>query len=174
MKKVIVIGCPGSGKSVFSKKLNKITGIPVFHLDMMFWNADGTTVERDIFHGKLSEVLKADEWIIDGNYISTMEQRIKLADTIILLDLDTNLCVENALARSKKERQSDMAAGFDVSKISQEFLDYIAKFKESTLPRIMAYYETYKNEKEFIILKSYKEIDEFYDGLKQKFSNEKM
>lgn len=44
MKKVIVIGCPGSGKSTFSKALHKITDIPLFHLNMIFWNADKTTV----------------------------------------------------------------------------------------------------------------------------------
>lgn len=54
MKKIIVIGCPGSGKSTFSKALNKITGIPLFHLDMMFWNADKTTVEKTVFLERLS------------------------------------------------------------------------------------------------------------------------
>ncbi len=175
MNKIIVIGCPGSGKSTLVFKLQDLLGFPTMHLDKVYHIDNDTRISTEELIQKVDEFASSsDKWIIDGNYISTMEQRIKLADTIILLDLDSNLCVENALARSKKERQSDMAAGFDVSKISQEFLDYIAKFKESTLPRIMAYYETYKNEKEFIILKSYKEIDEFYDGLKQKFSNEKM
>lgn len=54
MKKIIVIGCPGSGKSTFSKWLQKITGIPLFHLDMMFWNADKTTVEKTVFLERLS------------------------------------------------------------------------------------------------------------------------
>ena len=49
MKKVIVIGCPGSGKSTFSKSLHKITNIPLFHLDMIFWNADKTSVEKTVF-----------------------------------------------------------------------------------------------------------------------------
>ena len=44
MKKVIVIGCPGSGKSTVSRALHNKTGIPLYHLDMMYWNADKTTV----------------------------------------------------------------------------------------------------------------------------------
>lgn len=71
MKKIIVIGCPGSGKSTFSKKLNNITGLPLFHLDMMFWNEDRTTVEKDVFLDRLSATLKKSEWIIDGNYASS-------------------------------------------------------------------------------------------------------
>lgn len=48
MKKIIVIGCPGSGKSTFSKELHKITGIPLFHLDMMYWNSDSTNVDKSV------------------------------------------------------------------------------------------------------------------------------
>ena len=91
MKKIIVIGCPGSGKSTFSKALHKITGIPLFHLDMMYWNADKTTVEKSLFLERLSKTLSEKEWIIDGNYASTMELRIKECDTIIFLDKKTDL-----------------------------------------------------------------------------------
>ncbi|MBO5715969.1 MAG: adenylate kinase, partial [Clostridia bacterium] len=68
MKKIIVIGCPGSGKSVFSRALHNKTGVPLFHLDMMYWNADKTTVEKKVFLERLSVVLEKNEWIIDGNY----------------------------------------------------------------------------------------------------------
>ena len=68
MKKVIVIGCPGSGKSTVSRALHNKTGIPLYHLDMMYWNADKTTVEKGVFLERLSAVLEKNEWIIDGNY----------------------------------------------------------------------------------------------------------
>ena len=96
-----------------------------------------------------------------------MEQRIILADTIILLDIDSATCVQNATDRSKKERQPDMAVGFDVSKISQEFLDYIAKFQETTLPKMLDLLEKYKNSKKIIVLKSYGEIQEYILQLKK-------
>ena len=68
MQKIIVIGCPGSGKSHFSKELHKVTHIPLHHLDMMFWNSDKTTVAKEIFRSRLDEVLLQEQWIIDGNY----------------------------------------------------------------------------------------------------------
>jgi len=77
MKKIIVIGRPGSGKSTLSKELHRRTGLPLYHLDMMYWNADRTNVEKNIFLERLSAVLEEDEWIIDGNYQSTMELRIQ-------------------------------------------------------------------------------------------------
>ena len=62
MKKVIVIGCPGSGKSTVSRALHNKTGISLYHLDMMYWNADKTTVEKSVFLKRLSAVLeKADD-----------------------------------------------------------------------------------------------------------------
>lgn len=66
MERIMVIGCPGSGKSTFSIELHKITGIPLFHLDMMNWNADRTTVDKEVFRERLSNTIKKSEWIIDG------------------------------------------------------------------------------------------------------------
>ena len=83
MRKMIVIGCPGSGKSTFSKVLRKRTGIPLFHLDRMFWNADRTTVEESVFYERLWKAMQNNEWIIDGNYASTMELRLQNCDTVI-------------------------------------------------------------------------------------------
>ena len=54
MNRIMVIGCPGSGKSTFSKALHEITDIPLYHLDMMYWNADRTTVDKAVFREKLS------------------------------------------------------------------------------------------------------------------------
>lgn len=70
--KAIVIGCPGSGKSTFAKKLSKYTKTPLCYLDRLNWNADKTAVAREIFDERLSAVLQKDEWIIDGNYMRTI------------------------------------------------------------------------------------------------------
>ena len=67
MKRIIVIGCPGSGKSTFSRALHSITGIPLYHLDMLYWNPDKTIVEKTVFLQRLSRVLREESWIIDGN-----------------------------------------------------------------------------------------------------------
>ena len=86
MQKIIIIGCPGSGKSTLSRALHEKTKLPLYHLDMMYWNADKTTVEKQVFRERLAEVLKQDKWIIDGNYGATMEMRIQQCDTVIFLD----------------------------------------------------------------------------------------
>ena len=94
MKKVIVIGCAGGGKSYFSRKLRDVTKLPLYHLDNIYWKEDGTTLEKAIFYGKLGKLLELDEWIIDGNYKSTMEQRMQACDTVFFLDFPTEVCLD--------------------------------------------------------------------------------
>lgn len=80
MKRVIVIGCPGSGKSTFSRALHKVTQIPLYHLDMMNWNSDRTTVPKPTFIERLNRTVEKDTWIIDGNYGSTMKLRLEACE----------------------------------------------------------------------------------------------
>ena len=104
MKKVIVIGCPGSGKSSFSRALHAKTGIPLYHLDMMYWNADKTTVEKSLFLTRLEKVLSREEWIIDGNYASTLDVRLSYCDTVFFLDYPTEVCLSGIESRRGKPR----------------------------------------------------------------------
>lgn len=85
MKKIIIPGCPGSGKSTFARALQEQTGLPLFYLDRMNWNPDRTTVEKDVFLERLQEVLSREEWILDGNYGSTIELRLQACDTAFFL-----------------------------------------------------------------------------------------
>ena len=61
MKRIMVIGCLGSGKSTFSRELHSITDIPLFYLDMMYWNADRTTIDKEVFRERLSDTIKKSE-----------------------------------------------------------------------------------------------------------------
>ena len=75
MKKAIIIGCPGSGKSTFARKLQDISDLPLYHLDMIYWTPDRTIIPKEEFLEILSEILAQEQWIIDGNYASTMERQ---------------------------------------------------------------------------------------------------
>ncbi len=148
MKKIIVIGCPGSGKSTFSRELHEITGIPLFHLDMMNWNPDKTTVERPLFLKRLTEVIQKNEWIIDGNYNSTMELRMQACDTVIFLDYPTELCLEGINARKGKKRP-DMP-WVEGEETDFEFIEFIRGYNQESRPRVMQLLEKYADKSIFI------------------------
>lgn len=77
MKRIIIIGCPGSGKTYFAKQLSEIMQIKLFHMDNIYWKKDKTHISREELISAVDEIMSQSEWILDGNYISTIEQRIK-------------------------------------------------------------------------------------------------
>ena len=160
MKKIIVIGCPGSGKSTVSRALHIKTGIPLYHLDMMYWNADKTTVEKSVFLERLSVVLEKDEWIIDGNYGSTMELRIAACDTVIFLDYPLDVCLDGIKERRGKPR-SDMP-WIEIEEDS-EFIEFIKNYNEQQKPKVLELLKKY-SDKNIIILESREQADAFLNG----------
>ena len=144
MRKIIVIGCPGSGKSTFSRELHDKTKISLYHLDMLFWNADKTTVEKSVFLERLNELLDKDEWILDGNFNSTMELRMSRCDTVIFLDFPPDICLEGVRARRGKPR---LDIPWIETEEDVEFMDYIRNFNEQRRPQILELLEKYKDKK---------------------------
>ena len=61
MKKVLIIGCPGSGKSYFSRELAEATGLPLYHIDKIRWRTDWTLMPREQFLPILKEIMETDE-----------------------------------------------------------------------------------------------------------------
>ena len=159
MKKVIVIGCPGSGKSTFSRALHNITNIPLFHLDMMYWNADKTTVENAVFLERLEEVIQKDEWIIDGNYASTIELRLQACDTVIFLDYPLEVCLLGISERKGKERD-DMPWVEPENEEDEEFIEFVRSYNSKNRPEVLKLFEKYSN-REIYIFKSREVAEEF-------------
>lgn len=162
MNKIIVIGCPGSGKSTFSKELHNRTGIPLFHLDMMFWNADKTTVEKSVFRKRLFNIFKLDKWIIDGNYQSTMESRLRECDTVFFLDYSLETCLEGVRARRGKAR-TDMPWIEKENEEDAEFVEFIKNYRSESRPIVLALLRQYEHKKIYIF-KERSEAEEFLIG----------
>ena len=158
MKRIMVIGCPGSGKSTFSRELHSKTCIPLYHLDMLHWNADRTTVEKRVFLERLSNVLEKDEWIIDGNYGSTMELRMQRCDTILFLDYPLDVCLDGISKRKGKPRND--IPWKEPEEDDEEFIRFIKNYNSESRPQVMALLEKYSY-KDIIILKSRNEASVF-------------
>lgn len=163
MKKVIIIGCPGSGKSTFARKLHEKLSLPLFHLDMMYWNKDRTTVTKDLFLERLNEVISKPEWIIDGNYNSTMEMRMSACDTVFFLDYPTSVCLEGIELRKGKSRP-DMP-WTETGDYDKEFIDFINNYNSQTRPGVIKLLEKY-SDKNIIVFHKRKDADEYLSSEK--------
>lgn len=163
MNRIMVIGCPESGKSTFSKALHEITDIPLYHLDMMYWNADRTTVDKAVFREKLSGTIQKSQWIIDGNYGSTIELRLKACDTVIFLDYPIDVCLNGIRERRGKAR-TDMPWIEKSDEEDAEFIEFIKNYNSQNRPEVMALLDKYSN-KNIYIFKSRNEADEFLNTL---------
>lgn len=162
MKRAVVIGCSGSGKSVFSRKLREVTGSPLFYLDMIWHKPDGTNISRKEFDEKLSSIISRDSWIIDGNYQRTLETRIKACDTVFLFDLPTEICIEGALSRIGKKRE-DMP--WFENELDPEFRQWIESFRANQLPEIYRLLEKYENGREIVVFRTREQADKFIEKL---------
>lgn len=167
MKRILVIGSGGAGKSTFARRLHEATGLKLIHLDKVFWQPNWTEMPKDEWKKQVENLVKGDEWIMDGNFGGTMEMRVKACDTVIFLDMPRTLCIYRALKRVaayRKTTRPDMAEGCD-EKFDLEFLSWIWNFSKTTKPKIEKLLEKYRNEKKIIRLKSKKEVESFFTNL---------
>lgn len=93
LRKVLIIGSGGSGKSTLANRLGQRTNLEVIHLDQLYWRSGWVETPKAEWLEIVSDIVKRDQWIIDGNYSGTLEPRFKACDTIIFLDLPRTVCV---------------------------------------------------------------------------------
>ena len=162
MNKVIVIGCPGSGKTTFAEKLHDKTGLPLYYLDAIWHKPDRTHISREDFDARLTEIFAEDKWIIDGNYSRTIEMRLEVCDTVFLFDLPTDICLQGAIDRLGKER-------YDVPWIDTEidpiFKSQIEKFSVDVLPEIYNLLEKHGQNKKIVVFKTREEADKYIEEI---------
>ncbi|HUG29260.1 MAG TPA: AAA family ATPase [Candidatus Limnocylindria bacterium] len=135
-----VIGSGGSGKLAFARELGERTALPVIHLDRLYWKPGWAEMPEDEWQEVHADLLEPERWIIDGNYGSTMESRLVVADTVIFLDLPRLVCFWRALRRHWRHRaggRPDMVAGLR-ERIDARFLLWILRYPETHRPVVLA------------------------------------
>ncbi len=163
-QKIIIIGCPGSGKSTLSIKLSKVLNLPLYHMDNLYWKSDKTTISTEELKDKLHHICQKDAWIIDGNYLSTLSLRLAYHPLIIFLDYDTNLCLSSVIERIEKKR---VDIPWIETEIDPEFMQFIARFNIEQKPMI----ETLIKNHTVIRFTSRKQCDQWLTSLDDSIVN---
>ena len=162
-KKIAVIGCSGGGKTTFSKKLAEITGLPLYHLDNIYWQPDTSHLERRVFIKKQKEIMKTDSWIIDGNYGGTIQYRIRKSELVIFFDMPTEVCIEGVLKRDKK--REDIACELEPN---EELINYIKTYPSRRRPKVLKLLNRYPNVK-VVTFNSHQEVDAYLENLRREY-----
>lgn len=148
-KRILVIGSAGSGKTVLSNKLSKELSIEVTHLDKIYWLADWHKQSDEYCLEKTEQLINNDEWILDGNYIQTLDKRLEKADLVIFLKINRFECIKSLFKRrnltiKKKIVRDDLAEGCK-DKLDLCFLKWVFSFNKKYAPRLMEKLKQYPN-----------------------------
>jgi len=163
MKKIAIIGNPGAGKSTLARQLSVLSGIPVFHLDAIFWKPGWQSISREELIRKTTQILEEqNSWIIDGNYGATMNVRLQQADTIIFLHYKTTTCLYSIIKRRiqyHKQTRPDMGKDCP-EKLDWEFFQYVKKFNRKKVPILYEKLSKLEN-KHILIFKTRKDLKKY-------------
>lgn len=168
MRRVAIIGCGGAGKSTLARKMGKKLELPVYHLDRLYWRADWQQTTPDEWKVLHDSLCTKPEWILDGNYSSMMDVRLKACDTAIFLDFPRLICLYGVLKRFIRYRgrsRPDMALGCP-ERLTKEFLHYIWMYPKARRPGVLKKLESLKAEKSVYILTSSQNVSDFLEELR--------
>ncbi len=140
MKRILVIGVCGAGKSTLALKMRHKIGLPVIHLDQHYWKPGWIESSSDEWRSKVSQLVSGDEWIMDGNYVSTFDIRLPRADTVVYLDFSTPIALARVIRRtiqSHGQVRPDMANGCP-ERFNWESLQFVWTFHRLHRPKVEA------------------------------------
>lgn len=162
MERVMIIGCGGAGKSTLARQLGEKTGLPVVHLDKLFWHPGWVESTKDEIDEKIMAVMAEPRWIMDGNYNRTLPMRLKYCDTVIYLDFSRWACllgVAKRILTTYGQVRPDMGEGCP-ERFDLEFLQWVWNFNKSKRDQ---YYRllTQHPDKKIYILKNRRAVKEF-------------
>ena len=167
MRRVLVIGSCGAGKSVFSRRLGAVTGLPVIHLDRHFWRPGWVEPEKDAWWRQVEGLLKGEAWIIDGNYGRTMDLRLASCDTAIFLDFPRHVCLWRVCKRAVQysgRSRPDIADGCP-EKIDWDFIKWTWGYPERSRPSVIDRLARVSGKVSVITLHNDRETDEYLASL---------
>ena len=133
MERILIIGCGGAGKSTLARQLGELTGLPVVHLDKLFWHPGWVESTKEEIDAKIAAALDEPQWIMDGNYNRTLPLRIRKCDAVIYLDFSRFACLMGVAKRvltTYGTVRPDMAEGCP-ERFDLDFLKWVWNFNKN-------------------------------------------
>lgn len=156
LRHVVLIGSGGAGKSTFARRLGKITGLEVIHLDAHYWKPGWVETPINVWTEMQRNLIQRDRWIMDGNYGATLSLRLDAADAILFFDYPRNLCARRLLLRWWKYRgrnRPDMGEGCP-ERFEWDFLRWVWRYPKDKRPDLLVKLAAYSETKCVIVLQN--------------------
>lgn len=163
LRRILVIGSSGAGKSVFAAKLAERMGLPLIHLDAIYWKPGWVKTPKDEWQRTVDELLARDRWVMDGNYAGTLDRRLSACDTVVFLDLPRTVCLWRAVKRRimyRRRSRPDMTPGCQ-ERVTWEFIRWIWEYPRKQRPRVMARLAAPRPDQQAVVLRSTADADRF-------------
>lgn len=161
MKRVAILGAGGAGKSWLASELGRRLDIAPLHLGALYYDRDWQPTMPDQWAQTQRAAVTADRWIIDGNYLSTMQIGVAVADTIVFLDTSTRRRVFRVLRRRLAHCGRPRPDVIGAERLSWRFLRYILMFDRSHRARVLATIASHKRDATVEILRTDADVGEF-------------
>jgi len=165
MRRVLVIGCGGVGKSTLARRLGSRLDLAVTHLDHLYWRPGWTVAPKAEFHAAQEKVVAGEAWVIDGNYNSSLHLRLPRADTVVFLDFPRRTSLRRVLVRTVRERGQDTQAPGCPSKMDLEFLAYIWTWRRARRDRLLKRLAVEARHARQYLLSSARDVEAFLGSL---------
>ncbi|HET8671863.1 MAG TPA: DNA topology modulation protein [Candidatus Saccharimonadales bacterium] len=167
MKRILVIGSGGAGKSTFARRLARTINVEVIHLDSLYWKPGWVETPKQEWKQTVERIITRDSWIMDGNYSGTLDLRLEACDTVIFLDIARAVCIWRVIKRAvayRNKSRPDMSEGCP-ERFDFGFLRWIWNYKKRTRPKIVRMLKEIADNKKVIWLRTDAEVERYLGGM---------
>ena len=160
MKKILITGSPGSGKTTLSRKLSQRLSLPLHHLDLIYWKPGWQRPDPQEKNRNIEAILSQEKWIVDG----VSERIFDAADTIVFLDVPRPIAYwrlfKRFLTYSMRKRPEVPDKSSEL-RILKKAVTVIWHFPKRHRPGILKSIESVRNVKNVAVIRSNTELWEW-------------
>jgi adenylate kinase family enzyme len=162
MKRILIVGSAGAGKTTLACYLSQQLALPLIHLDQVFWQPGWLAPSVASWERLISQLIAQPTWILDGYYRNTLDMICKAADTIIFLDISRRRCIYRVCLRYLRnrlfrQRRLDLPNGCP-ERLRWSFLSWVWTFPQKQRPAILQTLQEVSAERQIVLIHNQAEL----------------